>query len=300
LNSPSPKALTAIAAGLYVFWGLVPSASKTVIEEIPVELYIALRWTISGLIFFIWIYIQRAHEGILKRQSLWVSLLGIGGYAVASMGSLYGLKIGGVAHFAFVGALNPVLTAAVAILVLRERPRIHFVISLLVCVVGLLVFVQGKHQISTFEVAVFSSVLILGAGVLEAIIFVFSKKLKYHFTSVQYLAIGQLSAAGFMWVLQLLAFGQVDRIQNLSGRGWGAVLFVSVVSCVLCFSVLFWLLNYIDGHRLALFHGLHTVSAALFGFVFFNEKFDGLMWIGGLILLFGLVMGHHSSRSAKV
>ena len=40
-----------IAAILQIVWGFVPSASKFVIDEIPVELYIAIRWSISGLIF---------------------------------------------------------------------------------------------------------------------------------------------------------------------------------------------------------------------------------------------------------
>jgi len=46
-----PRKYLLIAGILQIVWGFDPAASKYVIDEIPVELYIALRWTISGVIF---------------------------------------------------------------------------------------------------------------------------------------------------------------------------------------------------------------------------------------------------------
>lgn len=292
MKAPQIKTLLLIAAILQIVWGMVPSASKLVISEIPVELYISLRWTISGMIFLIWIFFHRSWVGILKKQTVWVSLLGIGGYAIASFGTLYGLKIGGVTNFALMGALNPIITSVVAIIVLRERPTKLFYVALPLCVSGLLLLVLGKHHISSWEVALSSSALIIGATVLEAIIFVYSKRLRPHFSSTQYLTISQLSAAAFMWLLQIGVYQQFNAIQNLTARGWGAAVFVSSVACVLCYLILYWLLNYLDGHRLALFDGLHTISATLFGFLFFNEILNGLMLSGGILLLIGLVLGN--------
>jgi len=190
------------------------------------------------------------------------------------------------------GALNPIVTSTVAIFVLKERPTKLFYIALPLCVCGLLLLVLGKHQISSWEVALSSSALIIGAAFLEAIIFVFSKRLKLHFSSIQYLTISQLSAAVFMWILQAGVYQQLNSLQNLSSRGWIAAIFVSGVACVLCYSVLYWLLNYLDGHRLALSDGLHTISATLFGFLFFNEIINGPMLFGGILLLTGLVLGN--------
>ena len=130
MRFPSIKVLFVIAAVQQIVWGLVPSASKLVITEIPVELYISLRWTISGLIFLIWISISSGWKGLIKPQTLWVSLLGICGYSLASFGTLYGLKIGGVTNFALMGAMNPIVTSSVAILVLRERPTRLFYVAL--------------------------------------------------------------------------------------------------------------------------------------------------------------------------
>lgn len=289
---PSTRVLIIIASLLQIVWGLVPSASKLVISEIPVELYISLRWTISGLIFLAWISLTSGWTRIAKRQSVWVALLGIGGYAIASFGTLYGLKIGGVTNFALMGALNPMLTSVVAIVVLRERPTRLFYVALPLCIMGLLMLVLGKHQVSSWHVALSSSALIIGAAFLEATILVFSKRLKTHFSSIQYLTISQLSAAVFMWMLQIGVYQQWNALHDLTLQGWGAAIFVSVVACVLCYSILYWLLNYIDGHRLALFDGLHTISATLFGVLFFNESLNTFMVLGGGLLLTGLILGN--------
>lgn len=300
MKTLSIKSLLLIAAILQLVWGLVPSASKLVINEIPVELYIALRWTISGLIFFLFTFFWSNWRELFKKQTIWVSVLGIFGYGLASFGTLYGLKIGGVTNFALMGALNPIITSSVAIVVLRERPTRLFYVALPLCVGGLLLLVLGKHQITSWTVALSSSAFIIGAAFLEAIIFVFSKRLKIHFSSSQYLTISQLSAAVFMWLLQFGFYSQFDEIWNLSGHGLVAAIFVSVVACVLCYSVLYWLLNYLDGHRLALFDGLHTISAALFGFLLFDERLNGLMILGGWLLLTGLVLGNLPKRAKSV
>jgi len=292
MAAPQIRMLLIIAAVLQIVWGLVPSASQVVIDQIPVELYIALRWTISGFIFLGLIFTGTGGFGLWRREALWVAGLGILGYAMASFGTLYGLKIGGVTNLALMGALNPIVTSAVAIAVLREKPRRSFYVALPLCVLGLILLVTGKHRISSWQIALSSSALIIGAAALEAVVFVFSRKFKAHFSSVQYLAISQLSAAAFMWILQGAAFRQTAALSVFSPRGWAAAIFVSVVACVLCYLILYWLLNFIEGHRLALFDGLHTISAALFGFVFFHEALNGLMIFGGFLLLAGLFLGN--------
>lgn len=293
MNSPkSFKLLFFIAALLQMVWGIVPSASQLVISEIPVELYISLRWTISSLIFVSYLLLTSQFKIQIGRITLAVMGLGILGYGLGSFGSLYGLKIGGVTNFAMMSALNPIVISVISILFLKEKPAKVFYVALPLCVFGLLVLVTGKHQVSSWTVAFSSSILIIGAAVLDGFTFIFSKKLKPHFTSVQYLAISQLAAAAFMWLMQFGIFHQTQQISQLTLKGWAAALFVSVVACVLCYAILYWLLNYIDGHRLALFDGIHAVSATLFGWIFFSEDINAMMLFGGLLLLSGLILGN--------
>lgn len=300
MNLKSHYNLFVLAALLQILWGLVPSASTIVLSEIPVELYITLRWSISGSIFlFVLLSTHTQLRSLWRKETLAVSALGVCGYGLASFGTLYGLKIGGISNFALMTALSPIISSLLSIFILKERPRKMFFFALPLCVTGLGVTALGKHFVSGWHVAISSALLILAGCFLESLVFVYSKKSRTHFSSTQYLAVSQLSAALFMWMLQWGWLHQLDSISRLSLRGWGATFFVALVACVLCFWVLYWLLSRMDGHRLALFDGLHAVSAALFGYLIFNEVLNPTMVAGGVLILAGITLGNLSFKEKK-
>ncbi len=280
------------AAVLQIVWGLTPTASQIVIGEIPVELYITLRWTVSGFIFLSYLLLTKSWKPIRPADIAWISLLGILGYGLGSFGTLYGLKLGGVANFALMASISPIISSLFSIWLLKERPQKSFYFALPLSVLGLVTIVIGKYQISSPNVAILSAFLIIAAYACEALVFVYSKRFKAKVDAPQYLAISQLATAALMWATQATAFHQLDRLSNLSLQGAGALIFVSVISCVLCFAVLYWLLNHVDGHRLALFDGMHTISAIFFGYLFFHESLSAFMIVGGLMILGAIVCGN--------
>lgn len=280
-----------IAMILQMVWGLVPSASKFVIDDIPVELYIALRWTISGIVFGLYVLFRKRWRPVPLKSCVAVAMLGILGYGVASFCTLSGLRIGGVTHFALMSTLSPAVTSLIAILILGERPTRMFLLALPLSITGLLLLVLGKYRVSSFEIAGMSSVWVVGGYVLEAFVFVFSKKFRSQMSATQYLVIAQLSASSVAWLAQMFFFHQTQELAHLTSRGWIAALYVSIVACVLCYATLHWLLSYIEGHKLALFDGFHAISATLAGWFFFDETLTPLMICGGFLILCGLAAG---------
>ncbi len=184
-----------IAAMLQIIWSLTPSASNLVIQYFPVELYTAIRWTFSGLIFTFFVIKKNGNFIVPRVHLLALFSLGILGYGVGSLGKLYGLKVGGVVNFALVGSISPLVTAAVAVMVLKEKVSKRFLFAALVSIFGVFTLVLGKYQLSNFQVAATSTFLIFGAYVLEALPFAYSKKLKGSVPLLHYLAVLQLSAA---------------------------------------------------------------------------------------------------------
>ena len=286
-----PRTLLWIAAILQIVWGLVPSASQFVIDEIPVELYIAIRWSISGFIFFAYLAISRRWKMPAPRDTAKIALLGVLGYAVGSLGFLYGLKLGGVANFAIMNALGPVITSFTAFIVLHEKPKPIFYAALPICVAGLILLVVGRTEISNAKLARSTAVILMAAATLEALTFTFSKRLRSRVGIIEYLAIAQIAAASFMWILQIAFFHQIGSVSHLTPRGLMSAIFVSVIACVFCYAILYWLLKYIDGHKLALFDGVHALSATAFGILIFHEKLNTWMILGGILLILGLVLG---------
>lgn len=284
--------LLIIAALLQVVWGFVPSASKMVIDEIPVELYIAVRWSISGAIFALYLFVTKNWKPMSLKDFAAVSFLGICGYGLSSVGTLYGLKTGGVTNFALLSALGPAISSIISIWILKEKPARLFFLALPMSILGLLLLVFGKYQVSSMDIAGLSAAFIVFGYVLEAFVFVFSKRFKERVSAAQYLAVAQISAASCTWLLQATVFHQADQLEALSFKGLGAAVFVSIVACVLCYAVLYWLLKQMDGHRLALFDAFHALSATFFGYLIFHESLTPMMLSGGVLILLGLILGN--------
>jgi drug/metabolite transporter (DMT)-like permease len=299
-NFPVRNSFLFVAALLQIVWGIVPSASKLVISEIPVELYIALRWTISGLIFMAVLMMTEGANAIFKKSSFRVGALGVLGYGVGSLGTLYGLKMGGVVNFALISSISPIFTSLISIIFLSEKPARKFWFALPLSIIGALLIVSGKHEISSWSIALTSFLLIASAYAFEAVVFVFSKKLYQDHSRVAYLAIAQFSAAIAMWIAQLFFFHQFNQLSLLDSNGWASAIFVSIVACVLCYYVLHWLILHVPGHKLALFEGLHGISATCFGILFFQEAYTHLMILGGIGILAGLVIGCWPENSPEV
>ncbi len=274
-----------LAAIVQIIWSLTPSASKLVISEIPIELFISIRWSISGLIFLcIALALEKKFDTSLKNLMKYFTL-GVLGYGFSSFGTLYGLKMGGVVNFSLISAGSPIIVALMSIVLLREKVHPQYWKAALLCISGLLFIVMGKQELSGLAMTISSTLLILGAYAFEGLPFIYSKKYQAKQSLICYLATLQLSAAVFMWGSQIFYFKQFGELSNLSIIGLGALVFVSIVACVLCYGIFYWLLKFIEGHKLVLFDGLHSFSAALFGLIFWSEPFNFMMLIGGLLSL---------------
>lgn len=275
-----------IAILLQVVWGLTPSASNVILNFIPVELYIALRFSISGLIF---LGFSRIVHGPMRlpRGSLYkLAPVGVLTYALSSLGTLYGLKLGGVLNFSLASSMNAVVTSAVVLILLRERAHPYFRWAGVLSVIGAVLLFIGKSDTSNFKIAGGSLVLIWLSYGFEALGLVFSRKTKRLMPLTVYMAIVQLAAALFMWGMVAMQPVQgFDKLQEMPTQGWLALAYVSLIACGVCYFVLYWLLNHIEGHRLAFFDCFHTGVSALLGVLIFHESINTWMIVGGVLLI---------------
>jgi drug/metabolite transporter (DMT)-like permease len=275
-----------LAAMVQLLWSGTPSASKFVLEHLSLETYIALRWTLSGLLLLALAALTQKPFPSLREVPR-LAVLGIAAYALASVSGLYGLKLGGVVHFALVSSLSPLIRALLSITLLKERPAPTFWISIGMCILGLWLVTGGKMETAGGYVALGSTGAILFGYVLESLAFVYSKRWRMHHPLLVYLAILQLSAGLTMWPF---AIARGPLALNQPVRVWAALLFVAVISCVICYAIYYWLLRRIEGHRLAIFDGLHSVFAAILGYWLFGESITPLAGLGGAFLIGAMVL----------
>lgn len=286
VNMKKPSALKYLFLAILVqlVWGLTPSASRIILNFLPVETYSAFRYSVSGLIFLGYSLIANRGLTIRLRDFPAIAIIGILAYSVSSLGTLYGLKLGGVLNFALASSLNAIITAVVAIIVLKEHLSRFIVVAGVLSIAGGLLLASGKYDISDFNIAAGSLGLICGAYVLEALGFVFSRRFKERMPLTEYLAVAQLSAGIFMWVVSISMGHSPDVIMEMPAEGLASLVFVCLISCCICYFLLYWLLNFIDGSKLAFFDCFHTFSAAVFGALLFAEPFNAKMLVGGVVL----------------
>ncbi len=267
----------------------VPSASKIVIQNFPVEPYIALRWTISSLVFGL-ILLGRREKCVWDPRLLGrLASLGLGAYVLASFGTLYAVKIGGVAFFGLLTLLSPLLVVVFSALVLRERIRANTWIALLVAMGGVLVIVSGKLAFAPIVSAVTAALLVVMAYAFESLAFLYSKPFREKVPLVQYLFVAQAAAALVMWPL-CFAMYEPAQLVPPSREVWAAILYVAIVSCVGVFFLWYWLLKHLPGQQLGVLEYFHGLAAAALGVVFFGESLSLKMLLGSLLIFAGLVV----------
>ncbi len=274
-----------IAACIQALWGITPSASQIVLRYMPVEQYATIRYLFSSAIFLSVSFAMKGSFQVSRTLFPKLAFIGVLTYALNSLGTLYGLRVGGVLNFSLASSMNAVVTALVAIIVLRESAHRNFKIAALLSVCGGLCLFWGKLDVSNFQIAAGSLCLIWSAYILEALGLVFSKSFKNILPLTEYIGIMQLCAGSFMLGITTAKNGWHVTTFAMPAEGWLALSFVCFVSCCLCYFVQYWLLNHIDGHRLAFFDCFHTIVSAFLGVAAFSEPYNIKMLIGGGLLL---------------
>lgn len=280
----TPLRYLLLAAFVQILWGLTPSASRLVLDSLPVPIYGALRFAVSGAIFLSVAFLrgQRFARG---RDAFGVGAVGILSFGLASLGTLYGLSLGGVVNLALASTLNGPIAALVALWVLRERRGSGFGWAMALSVAGGLCLVVGKCGASGWQIAFGSLACLWGAYGLEALGLGISKRWRSRIPIMLYLGTAHLAASLFLGATAYAMGVPLSSLAAVTSVSWGAFVFVALVSCCLCYFLLYWLIERMDGHRLAFFDAFHSLSAALFGWIFFHETLTPLMAAGGALLL---------------
>jgi drug/metabolite transporter (DMT)-like permease len=275
----------------------IPSASKLVLDSFAVEPYIALRWSISAITFGVLLIVLRVPCVWEPRLIARVTALGLGGYVFASLGTLYAVKIGGVSFFGLLTLLSPLTVVALSTIVLKERIRRNTWIALGLALAGLTLMITGKIEVSSWLSAVTAAALVIAAYTSDSLTFLYSKPFQARLSLVQYLFVGQATAALSMWVLSS-TIHPPEQLLPPTREVWAAVVYVALVSCVGIYFVWYWLLKHLQGQQLGVLQYFHGMAAAVWGVVIFDEQLTAPMIAGSVLLLMGILIASRRTAPA--
>ncbi len=224
------------------------------------------------------------------------------GFGVTSMTLLYtwGARLSTASNLALVTASVPILTALLAVIVLRERLTRSRVLGFTVAVVGVLILSDIRWGTLTFLGTFLAGNLLLSAGAVgNAIYTVYAKKLLNHSGPMTVLFLGQ--ALGLVGSIPFPYFEpfHLASIRTYALSTWLALIFLGAVFYSYAMVLFYRILVRLDAGQIMVFAYLQPVFGVIVAALFLHEKITTSLVIGGLLVAAGtlIVASEPSGRS---
>jgi drug/metabolite transporter (DMT)-like permease len=206
-----------------------------------------------------------------------------------------GLSLTSAADAGVIIGTLPVVSAAISILLLRERPQPALLLAVALATSGVLSIAFTPDAAGG---SLAGNALIFCAVVCEGLFILLNKKLK---TEIAPLALSTLMAGIGFIVAAIPAIFEAPFAQGISASAVGAVVYYALVPTVGGFLLWYAGAERVSGTEAALFTAVAPVSAVMLAFIILGEPV-GLSQIAGIACVLAAVLGlaFAGSRSVKL
>jgi drug/metabolite transporter (DMT)-like permease len=280
-----------------VGWGTGGIATRAAFGEgVGAWTMVAVRTSIAAVLVLIVLLIQRSP--LPSRQVVWYGTV----QAVFNLAIPYVLFTFAYANASagFVGllaALIPLATAVFANFMLPDEPlTVAKLVALFVAFTGVAALLlsgdsglaEGGRPFVAVGLGLTAVASIGYAGT-------FAKRHAGQYDPVMLTGL-QFGLAAVVLVLAMLAIEGVPT--DVTARGWGLLVFMSVSATFMPFLLYFWLLQYISATDASLIGYLVPFVALVGGILLLGEQLQGGIVIGGVLVFTGMVMADRAGRTA--
>lgn len=257
-----------------LIWGTTFVVIKESLESVPPALFLALRFTAAALVL-IWV---RPTPGLWR----WGLILGVVmflSYGSQTLGLLYTTASKGAFITALSVVLVPILTGVIN---RRWLPgRVWLAAALALAGLGLMTLtdVAGVNV---------GDLIIVGTAFAYACHILLIDRAIREQPPLQLAAAQLWPVAAFCW---LWAIPEVHLIPQLPANIWLSIAYLAVVATALVLVLQNTAQRVVPPHTAALVFVLEPVFAAFFGWLVLGEQLGLLGWLGGALVLAGMVAG---------
>jgi drug/metabolite transporter (DMT)-like permease len=197
-----------------------------------------------------------------------------------------------VANTTLLANLAPIFVTAVTWFVFRQRPQRLFLAGLAAAISGTLMLIGANFGSSGSE--------LLGdaLGVLTALFYAAYQlsvsRLRAHVSTASVMAI----SSTVMAVLLLpIAWITGEQILPHTGAGWMKLIGIALFAQVIGQSLIAWAMAHLSATFSSVGLLLQPVMATLFAWLLLGETVGPLQWAGGVLVLAGIMLARHSSKT---
>lgn len=279
-----------LLALVVVFWGNAFVAIKYLLEVEgldPMGLTVLRYLPAAALVLVLMFVLYRPQKvfSVWRQEWLGISLYGITGVLGYNLALNYGESRIAAGTASLIVGLSPIFTLIASNLALKERITARKLGGIIAAFIGLFIVVRwGAGEAINFNYLL-GVLITFGAPVSWAIYTIVGKPMVHrhdpNLITMSAIVWGSLPLAFFMPSLGTMA--------AISAKGWGALLFLSLVCTIFGFLVWSWALKKTEAARLGALVYLIPLVTIISGLVFIREAPTVGLIAGGLILIAGVV-----------
>jgi len=259
-----------------ILWGTTFIITKTVIKDVPVFLYLGLRFLVALLGFSP--YFIRLNK--INKQIIIMGIISGLIYFVAIATQTIGLTTTSAGKAGFITGLNTIMVPFLAYIIFKQSFKKRVYIAALLSIIGMaFLFLEGEQGV------LIGDIWVLICAFFCALFIVYNDKYvnlaNVYLYSIVQLFIISSSCFAFSFILN-----ESYNFLNSDFTFWLIILYMGIGVTTLTFLFQNWSQQYVNSAKTAIIFALEPVFAALFGFLLGNETLSILAWIGcGLIFV---------------
>jgi drug/metabolite transporter (DMT)-like permease len=266
-----------------VVWGSTFVLTKFILKNASPFVYVALRFIIATLLFYL--LFNRKLSAIPKDAIIRGSILGVFLF-LGFMPQTIGLKYTTASKSAFITGLTVVFTPILQILIERNLPKIGNIIGVVIVTAGLYLITSPKgSEVNIGDVLTLICAVIFSLYIIYMDIFG-KKHDPAHLTFIQFVTTSVLAAISIPFLE--IPYLSIDNSFLLN------LFYLSVMPTVVALYILTKYQKYTTPTRSAVIYSMEPPIAAIFAFFIIGEQLGLLGILGGILILFGLIMSELS------
>lgn len=262
-----------------VFWGTTFILSKLVVAEVPLPIFLFLRLTLAAVVLDF--YALRFLKSLNRRTLLHGAILGFFLY-LAYLFQMWGIQYTTASNAGFITGLFVVFVPILGYLFFRFKPAISVLTGIVLAVFGLLML-TGANPLRWNK----GDLLVFVCTVAVAFHVVFMGKFAPQH-NVYLLTAAQLSTVSLLTVFFALPFSQFNWATVTANNGL-ILVYLALFGTVYTFLMQTSMQRFTTTSRAALIFSMEPVFAALFAYLIAGELLGLRGWIGGLLIVAGMI-----------
>jgi len=274
--------------GIVIIWGSTFAIIKGILDQILPLTFLAYRFFLAAFVLSV-IFWKRLKniDNIILRKGWLIGVFLFLGYTFQTVG----LKYTTATKTGFITGLSVVLVPVISYFFIKEKINRNSVIGVIFAVIGL----WFLNYNSNFSFNFGDFLVLLGAVSFAMHIIsvgLYAKKVDY-----VPLVIVQLATVFVLCLLMAIIFERPALHLSYSFNIWWAIILTGIFATALAFYMQNRFQRYSTATKTAIIFSGEPIFAAVFAYFLLGEKVGLIAWVGGLLIIFGMIVSQSKFKS---